>query len=143
MVLAALVPSATAGFLASCQLCVPEFDFGGHTLVADCTANDPGNSVVSSLDLNYCIGNDNGILKAMDSGFFADSCNACYSTPTADGDNKAYMHCICNDQDQNPVDTHDIVDNFDGRLGCFGGKWLGDDGACDDWYLPWYLVGIP
>nr|KAK3693909.1 hypothetical protein B0T22DRAFT_437052 [Podospora appendiculata] len=130
------VPQAMADFLASCRLCNSESVFGGHRIVADCDTEESGITRISSLDLNYCIGNDNGTLKAQDPGLFADTCYACLSLPTVDGDNKAYMQCVCKTRDQIRDYTRlliqtTLLDNLDGLLGCFGGKWLGEDVTCE------------
>ncbi|PVH92052.1 hypothetical protein DM02DRAFT_663344 [Periconia macrospinosa] len=63
---------AAGGFIGSCDTCSLLND---HTLECRCQTNNSKNHAVTSLDLNQCITNNNGVLVATPNGDFGGSCS--------------------------------------------------------------------
>ncbi|KAK5630893.1 hypothetical protein RRF57_006608 [Xylaria bambusicola] len=85
-----------------------------------------GRQICTMLDLSYCIMNSLGHLTATinTSGHFERSCENCHLT----GRNNTVLSCSCRMFGKNApwqdaeVDLEDLIENRDGRLGCWDSK---------------------
>ncbi|KAI0449440.1 Cyanovirin-N [Xylaria acuta] len=108
-----------------------ECNFGGNAqfniihakpyLSTLCPSSSSGRQICTMLDLSYCLMNSHGHLIATINGHFERSCKNCHLT----GANETVLSCGCRMFGKNApyqdteVDLDDVVDNRDGRLGCW------------------------
>ncbi|KAJ0110279.1 hypothetical protein J7T55_000712 [Diaporthe amygdali] len=113
---ATVIESVAAGKLMdSCST----FVFQGTTLTGICK-NTAGTFVSSPINLNKCLGNQNGNLVASKNGNALDTCSACSVTNNSD----AFKCNNCRDSSGNShassIDLSLAVSNNNGVLTCFG-----------------------
>ncbi|KAI0124294.1 Cyanovirin-N [Xylariales sp. AK1849] len=101
--------------------CAPTWSLGyhnnAHFLVAQCPGSDGANHT-SALDLNDCLANSEGSLRAQMVGFAFNTCNTCTSSATS-----ADIACQCRltsgKYQTATLDLNTVVSNNDGIVECF------------------------
>ncbi|KAK3394834.1 hypothetical protein B0H63DRAFT_533150 [Podospora didyma] len=73
------------------------------------------------IDLNLCVGNDDGTLVGLENGSYSEGCSNC---TTANRDQSLYLICACLDingqQHSSSIDLNTVLYNVDGCAHCFG-----------------------
>ncbi|KAK4040427.1 hypothetical protein C8A01DRAFT_35569 [Parachaetomium inaequale] len=123
----ALLPgmvSAGGGFYNSCK---ENWHMEGNLMITECKKAN-GQYMRSRQDMNLCIGNSFGTLRAADNGGFTASCGACQQgqVPYVGGQPPTpYIACSCKNGNGNQeaftnLNLNDFVENRDGYIWCFG-----------------------
>jgi len=104
--------AALSGFANTCE----SISFvGPTTLQAECL-NESGNTVFTSINLDSCVGNNNGGLVCSGGGNFANSCQG--SSLRGSTDLVSSCRNEAGDFESTSIDLNNCLTNNNGQLGC-------------------------
>ncbi|KAK9773780.1 putative Cyanovirin-N domain-containing protein [Seiridium cardinale] len=118
LALFAISPAAAQGFYESCyQSWSLGYHHSANFLVASCPGSDGANHT-GAIDLQDCLTNTEGVLKASRLGSAFHSCNSCSASTT-----NATITCQCQNSTNRylttELDLDTVITNKDGIVGCF------------------------